>query len=807
MIKIFCDDNLIYDARDKELLVENPKITLETNKAGKLTFAVPPTNIHIDKLEGFNNTIKLYNNDELEFYGRILEIRDSFNNKKQVTCEGELAFLCDTQQRLKVYQCSPLQFFTSIINEHNRQVSNDKQFKVGVVSVFDNNNYIYRHTNFEKTLDVINEKLIKTLGGYINVRYDKNGNRYIDYLDSLGSTSNQIIEFGENLLDLDKYIKMSELKTAMIPLGAELNEEVKTETEENIRKHLTIESLADATDGDIVKKGDIIYSKSGVAKYGYIYAEKDDSTWNDVTLANNLLTKAKNKLKNMLVPVATLELNAIDLNIIDVDISKFKIGDEVRVLSKPNKLDKYFKVTKIEKDYSNPSKTKITLGATLPSLTATSNRTTSNMKETIEKTANELQNAKELASQQIKQAMGGYVYKTENELYIMDTNSLETAKKVWRWNLNGLGYSKNGVDGNYELAITQDGSIVADFITAGVLKGIKIIASTGQIGGITITSSGISSSGSNSNEGFGLWKTGAHKIDNTYVIFHAGGNNANIGGANFRVLQNGVVYASQLNIISNKNDGTGIHIQGQVPFLDLKANNSSDYTTRIIDYGDQLIIASNSDLTIANKDNTLWRGIRCNRIYFDSTNTLIFEDDGAILLGADQGISCVNGSNTDFTSMNASEYKFLGSTIMIRANGDNRWIVSRANGGFRSVTEDGNAFAEVRASEFAKQSSRRYKENIKNLSEEEANKLLELNVVTFDYKKDSMMKGKNIAGLIAEDVYKILPNTVTTVKIENEEVADAIDYSNFVPYLIKQVQLLNSKVEELEKKLNEINNK
>lgn len=81
-----------------------------------------------------------------------------------------------------------------------------------------------------------------------------------------------------------------------------------------------------------------------------------------------------------------------------------------------------------------------------------------------------LEQAKKNATEQLTKAMGGFVYKTENELFIMDTNDVTTAKKVWRWNLNGLGYSKNGINGPYETAITQDGQIVANFITTGKLN-------------------------------------------------------------------------------------------------------------------------------------------------------------------------------------------------------------------------------------------------------------------------------------------------------------------------------------------------
>lgn len=68
---------------------------------------------------------------------------------------------------------------------------------------------------------------------------------------------------------------------------------------------------------------------------------------------------------------------------------------------------------------------------------------------------------------------GGYIRlnpaKNPQELLIMDTADASTAKKIWRWNLSGLGYSSTGYNGTYKTAITQDGHIVADFIGTGTL--------------------------------------------------------------------------------------------------------------------------------------------------------------------------------------------------------------------------------------------------------------------------------------------------------------------------------------------------
>lgn len=108
-----------------------------------------------------------------------------------------------------------------------------------------------------------------------------------------------------------------------------------------------------------------------------------------------------------------------------------------------------------------------------------------------------LAEARDNATSLITQAMGGYVYKTNSELYIMDSDNPNTAEKVWRWNINGLGYSSTGINGPYGIAMTMDGSIVADFITTGtlntnVIQGydslvIQVTDNTGNISTLTQT--------------------------------------------------------------------------------------------------------------------------------------------------------------------------------------------------------------------------------------------------------------------------------------------------------------------------------
>ena len=86
-----------------------------------------------------------------------------------------------------------------------------------------------------------------------------------------------------------------------------------------------------------------------------------------------------------------------------------------------------------------------------------------------------MQSAIDNATALLTGSKGGYVVINKDasghptELLIMNTPNINTAQKIWRWNLNGLGYS-NDYGHSYGLAMTSDGSIVADYINTGILQ-------------------------------------------------------------------------------------------------------------------------------------------------------------------------------------------------------------------------------------------------------------------------------------------------------------------------------------------------
>ena len=108
-----------------------------------------------------------------------------------------------------------------------------------------------------------------------------------------------------------------------------------------------------------------------------------------------------------------------------------------------------------------------------------------------EQIPNAKQEAIEKATELLTKFNGGYVVKKDGELFIADNEDIDKAQHIWRWNINGLGYSSTGIDGPYGLAITMDGKIVADFITTGTMSAERINGGTLKLGGNNNTNGSI----------------------------------------------------------------------------------------------------------------------------------------------------------------------------------------------------------------------------------------------------------------------------------------------------------------------------
>lgn len=150
------------------------------------------------------------------------------------------------------------------------------------------------------------------------------------------------------------------------------------------------------------------------------------------------------------------------------NLEKLCIGDTVHIYIDEFDLEVTEKVISTIYDPILDKYTSFELGKEFSSYTLENKNYEKKIEEVI--IPNYLEVAKKNATDLLTTALGGYVVKTRNELFILDNEDINKAQKIWRWNLNGLGYSEEGIKGPYKTAITADGQIVADFITTGTMS-------------------------------------------------------------------------------------------------------------------------------------------------------------------------------------------------------------------------------------------------------------------------------------------------------------------------------------------------
>ena len=514
MYSIYADGACIYSDvfALESMKVLNPKLTMEDNAAGSLVMTLPPQNVGYSTIDRLTTDISVQKDGVELWSGRVLQENKDFYNNRVLYCEGELAFFNDSTQPPGEHAgLSVRAYMERLINVHNSKVPANRQFRLGAVTVVDTNYPTY-YTNYEKTIAIFNS-LVEAYGGHLRVRR-VNGVRYLDYLKDYPDTCSQVIQFGTNLIDFTRKWDSTEFATVIVPLGNRLDDS----PIEALDAYLTVES---------VNQGSMyVQSDAAMAAYGWI---EKTVTWDDVSDPAVLLEKAKEYLKDIQFDNMELELSALDLHYLDVDVEAVNLLDEIRVISFPHGLDRLFPVTKLEIPLDNPDQTQFKMGDTVQTgLTNVNNQTSAAILKKIEglpKAHSLLKEAKENATHIMNMATTGYITITKGEngseeLIISNVRDYTKATKLWKWNMNGFGYSNDGGK-TFGLAMTMDGSIVADYITSGVLNADVIRAGV------------LKDYGGNFSLDFTTGKLTMKK------------GSINIGNGNFTVDENGNLYAAR----------------------------------------------------------------------------------------------------------------------------------------------------------------------------------------------------------------------------------------------------------------------
>lgn len=345
--QIKADGSLMYSTSSEELayIALNPKLTLDINAAGSLSFVLPPGNVKNGKLQKLKTIVTVEQDGEQLFRGRVLDTEKDIYNQQTVYSEGQKSFLLDSQIAPYSYSGSVHGLFRKLIANHNTKVDAFKQFAVGVVDAVSASETVtveskyYADTNSE-----IESKLLGAYGGYLRER-TVGSTHYLDWVKEYGDTSTQEIKFAVNLLDLKDKVSAEDVFTVLIPLGAVQVNEDGEQTDP-----LTVASVNGGRE--------YIQDDAAVAMYGRI---EKSYTWSHVENASELLRKGREHLKTG-VELQTLKLKAIDMHFVDGDISRIKVGDKVHIVSDPNGIDLWVVCSQIVIDLQNPENTEYTFG-------------------------------------------------------------------------------------------------------------------------------------------------------------------------------------------------------------------------------------------------------------------------------------------------------------------------------------------------------------------------------------------------------------------------------------------------------------
>ena len=472
--KIKLDGKVLYYPGDRQAAVINPELDLQTGYAGELTLKVPPLNPLYGEIHNRKSMVSVYRGNTEIFYGEVrTREKDRFKNQP-VKATGALSFLADSiLPQQEWHDISPRDLLDAWLQLHNNQVEDRKKIYTGVVTIHDSNDSLYRITDRENTLEAIRDKLVDRLGGYLRLRHE-NDKLYLDWLtiQEYGKYCEQPIQFGENLMDYSETMTADDVITALIPLGAAIEQE----TDENASEFERLEKNVDITSVNDGK--DYIYSKEAVENFGWVWRTEK---WDDVSVPANLLKKATEFLTSNQYESLVISLTAVDLSLFGQDYDSFDIGDRVLCNAIPYGMKKVLPVMEMKIPLQQPDQAQLTLGENLQqSFTDQTSGTFTQIRQEATDAGRVqtewMKSAIDNLTKQMTGAKGGYKLTEfdENGLWLrdlyMDAPDKNQATNILQINKNGIGGSHNGYAGPYTVGMTLDGTILGERILAGSIK-------------------------------------------------------------------------------------------------------------------------------------------------------------------------------------------------------------------------------------------------------------------------------------------------------------------------------------------------
>lgn len=359
MFKIFVNGELFGKSDDEAYFVSNPSVKLELNKAGNFSCTIYPNHPFYDRLQKMTSYVDVYLKDEKIFSGRLLHTETDTYGQKSCYFEGELSYFIDTVVTPGEFKETIYDHFKRIVDEHNSQVGPEKRFEVGIVDMEKTDVQTFSSTSYRDSQSVLNSDLISTYGGYLWIR-DFGGTKYLDYVKSYNRKNEQKMEVGKNVIDITDYVSGEDIFTVLLPIGPTEYESSSRGSEDRTQTSsiMTIESV---NDGSKFLENDKLTSL-----YGRIVKIQN---FQNAENPADLLKRAKEWMEDNADGVPdSFTIRAIDLHLLDSDISSIRIGDVVEVVSMIRGIRKDVVCTAIDYDLATPSNTSYTIGSGKQSL-------------------------------------------------------------------------------------------------------------------------------------------------------------------------------------------------------------------------------------------------------------------------------------------------------------------------------------------------------------------------------------------------------------------------------------------------------
>ena len=305
-----------------------------------------------------------------------------------------------------------------------------------------------------------------------------------------GKDNGVVIEYGKNLKDLKQESNIAECYTHLMPYAVYTVQDESGNSEE---KYVYLaEKVIPLTEAE-----DIGHYKAFIMDFSDRFGDNEEITEEKLRAKATAYAAAA----DLGTPKVNITVSFVQLwqteeykNI--APLERVKLCDTVTVRFSKLGVAATSKVIKTVYNSLQEKYESVTLGDAKSSFANTVNK----QQAAIQEIKSSVKKGQAEAAEQLKKAIanatslitghsGGYVVlnpaEKPQEILILDAPTIDEAVNVWRWNSGGLGYSSTGYNGEYSLAMTMDGAIVADFISAGILNGALLQADSVQSSAIS----------------------------------------------------------------------------------------------------------------------------------------------------------------------------------------------------------------------------------------------------------------------------------------------------------------------------------